>query len=36
MLDKEVDNMARRYGSLHPEEEVGERDMVIGEFNQID
>ncbi|MEO9533735.1 MAG: trigger factor [Crocinitomicaceae bacterium] len=32
MLDKEVDNLARRYGSLHPEEIVGDRDMVIGEF----
>ena len=36
MLDKEVDNLARRYGNLVPEEEVGERDMVIGEFTEID
>lgn len=33
MLDKEVDNLARRYGTLTPEEEVGEKDMVIGEFS---
>ena len=36
MLDKEVDNLARRYGSLHPEEIVGDRDMVIGEFTDTE
>lgn len=36
MLDKEVDNLARRYGNLVPEEVVGESDMVIGEFTEID
>lgn len=36
MLDKEVDNMARRYGKLISEEEVGERDMVMGEFSEVD
>lgn len=36
MLDKEVENMARRYGALHPAETVGERDMVIGEFTEKD
>jgi trigger factor len=32
MLDKEVENMARRYGTLIAEKEVGAKDMVIGEF----
>lgn len=36
MLDKEVDNLARRYGKLVPEEEVGDRDMVMGEFSEVD
>lgn len=35
MLDKEVDNLARRYGKLVPEEEVGDRDMVLGEFSEV-
>jgi trigger factor len=36
MLDKEVDNLARRYGSLHPEEVVGDKDMVMGEFSDTE
>ena len=36
MLDKEVENLAKRYGSLVPAEEAGEKDMVLGEFNQKD
>ena len=36
MLDKEVDNLARRYGALHPAETVEDRDMVIGEFSDKD
>ena len=32
MLDKEVENMARRYGTLIAEKEVSAKDMVIGEF----
>ena len=36
MLDKEVDNLARRYGKLVPADEVGERDMVMGEFSEVD
>ncbi|MCG8573547.1 MAG: trigger factor [Flavobacteriales bacterium] len=36
MLDKEVDNLARRYGKLVPAEEVGEKDMVLGEFAELD
>lgn len=34
MLDKEVDNLARRYGKLVPADKVSEKDMVIGEFTQ--
>lgn len=36
MLDKEVENLAKRYGSLVTAEEAGEKDMVIGEFSQKD
>lgn len=32
MLNKEVDNLARRYGQLVSADEAGEKDMVIGEF----
>ncbi|UKN00393.1 trigger factor [Paracrocinitomix mangrovi] len=35
MLDKEVENLARRYGKLVSEEAVGERDMVMGEFTEV-
>lgn len=35
MLDKEVENLARRYGSLVPGEKVGEKDMILGEFSQV-
>lgn len=34
MLDREVENVARRYGSLISAEEVSEKDMVLGEFVQ--
>ncbi|MGB1102331.1 MAG: trigger factor [Crocinitomicaceae bacterium] len=36
MLDKEVESLAKRYGSLVASEEAGEKDMVLGEFKQID
>ena len=36
MLDKEVENLAKRYGSLVSAEEAGENDMVLGEFAQKD
>ena len=36
MLDKEVENMARRYGALQEVDVAGEKDMVIGEFKEID
>lgn len=35
MLDKEVDNLARRYGKLVPADEVGEKDMIMGEFTEV-
>jgi len=34
MLDREVENVARRYGSLISAEAVSEKDMVLGEFVQ--
>ncbi len=34
MLDKEVNNLAKRYGSLVPADKAGEQDMVIGSFKQ--
>ncbi len=36
MLNKEVENLARRYGKLVEAEKISERDMVIGEFAQVD
>jgi len=36
MLDKEVENLARRYGKLIAADAVGEVDMVLGEFVQKD
>ncbi len=36
MLDKEIENLAKRYGSLVAAEEAGDKDMVIGEFSQVD
>lgn len=36
MLDKEVDNLARRYGKLVDSEKVSDRDMVIGLFTSED
>jgi len=36
MLDKEVENLAKRYGSLVPADEASEKDMVLGEFKQVD
>jgi trigger factor len=35
MLDKEIENLARRYGSLVSAEKVGDKDMVLGTFSQI-
>ena len=36
MLDKEIENLARRYGKLVSAEKVSEKDMVLGEFTQKD
>lgn len=36
MLDKEVENLARRYGKLVSAETVGERDMVLGKFVELE
>jgi len=36
MLDKEVESLARRYGKLVSAEIVGERDMVLGKFTELD
>ncbi|MBK9591683.1 MAG: trigger factor [Crocinitomicaceae bacterium] len=36
MLDKEVENLARRYGKLVSADKVGERDMVLGKFTELD
>lgn len=33
MLDKEVENLARRYGKLVSADKVSDKDMVIGEFS---
>ncbi|MBL7899014.1 MAG: trigger factor [Crocinitomicaceae bacterium] len=36
MLDKEIENLARRYGKLVSTETVGEKDMVLGKFTELD
>ncbi|MBK7130007.1 MAG: trigger factor [Crocinitomicaceae bacterium] len=36
MLDKEIENLARRYGKLVSADVVGERDMVLGKFTELD
>ncbi len=36
MLDKEVENMAKRYGKLVSSEVVEETDMVLGQFDELD
>lgn len=36
MLDKEVDNLCRRYGKLVAAETVGEKDMVLGTFSELE
>jgi trigger factor len=36
MLDKEIESLARRYGKLVSAEKVGERDMVLGKFTELD
>jgi len=36
MLDKEVENLSRRYGTLVPAEKASETDMVIGEFSDTE
>jgi len=36
MLDKEIDNLARRYGKLVSADKVSDKNMVIGEFTQQD
>lgn len=35
MLDKEIANLAKRYGTLVPADVAGENDMVLGEFTQV-
>ena len=34
IIDKEVENLAKRYGSLVSADKAGEKDMVLGEFSQ--
>ena len=36
LLNKEVENLAKRYGKLSTAEKVGETDMVLGSFAQLD
>jgi trigger factor len=36
MLDKEIENLARRYGKLVSTETVGDKDMVLGKFTELD
>lgn len=36
MIDKEIENMRRRYGKLEPVEESGDNDMILGQFVELD
>ena len=36
MLEKEIDNMRRRYGTLSPVEESGDTDLILGQFVELD
>ncbi len=36
MLDKEVDNLARRYGKLVSADQASEKDMILGDFTEKD
>lgn len=36
MLNKEIENLTRRYGKLVPAEKVSEKDMVLGKFTELD
>src|SRR5690554_117677 len=35
LIDKQIDDLTRRYGSLVAGEEVGERDMILGQFVEL-
>ena len=36
MLDEEIENLCRRYGKLVSADEVGEKDMIVGTFAELD
>ncbi|MEX1191903.1 MAG: trigger factor [Brumimicrobium sp.] len=36
LIDKQIEDLTRRYGKLVPGEEVGEKDMVLGQFVELD
>ncbi|MEX2483218.1 MAG: trigger factor [Brumimicrobium sp.] len=36
LVDKQIEDLTRRYGKLVPGEEVGEKDMVLGQFVELD
>ena len=36
LIDKQADDFARRYGKLVSTDKAGERDMVLGKFEQLD
>jgi trigger factor len=35
LLDKQIDDLRRRYGKLVASEEVGEKDMILGQFVEL-
>ena len=36
LIDKQVDDFARRYGKLTSVEKAGERDMIMANFKELD
>lgn len=36
LVDQQIDDIRKRYGKLIPEEQVGEKDMILGQFVELD
>ncbi len=36
LVDQQIDDIRKRYGKLIPEEKVGETDMILGQFVELD
>ena len=36
LVDQQIDDIRKRYGKLIPEEKVGDKDMILGQFVELD